>query len=158
MISMIRFRLSTRLLSLIVLPCLFALIGCGGEPKLGQVPAKATVKVDGVTIEGAAVIFVDTAGNSGSGLTGKDGIAVMKSSISKDGKMIEVNGILPGEYKVGINKSESKQIPDPDNPNFVKVESVNNIVPVKYNSYLRSGLTATVKQEGPNEFLFELSK
>lgn len=151
-------RLRAEFLPLLLLPSLLVLVGCGGGPNLGQVPAKAIVKVDGVTVDGVAVIFVDTAGNSSAGLTDKDGVAVMKASISKDGKMIEVNGVLPGEYKVGLNKSESKQAPNPDNPNFVIVESVNHIIPVQYNSFAKSGLTATVTKEGPNEFTFELTK
>lgn len=155
---MIHMRLNPGILSLLVLPLFFAVIGCGGEEKLGQVPAKATVKIDGVATEGVAVIFVDSAGNSCSGLTDKNGVAVMRSSISKDGKMIEVTGVLPGEYKVGLNKSNSKQAPDPKNPNFVIVESVDYIVPVKYNSYQKSGLTASVKEGDPNEFLFEITK
>jgi len=155
---MTQFRLSARFLPFLLLPCFLALIGCGGEPKLGQVPATAIVKVDGVAVEGAAVIFVDAAGNSSSGLTDKNGVAIMRSSIAQGNKMVEVNGVMPGDYQVGLSKSETKQAPNPSDPNLVIVESVNYIIPVRYNSHLQSGLTASVKKGEPNEFTFELTK
>jgi len=141
---------------IILLPGLFVFTGCGGEQQFGQVPVKVIVKVDGTPVEGAAVLFVDTQSNSSSALTDAKGVAVMKSSIAKDNRTIEVTGVLPGEYQVAINKSITEQMPDPDNPNFVKVKSVEHVVPVKYNSYLKSGLTASVKKGDPNEIVFDL--
>ena len=141
---------------MIILSGLFVFSGCGGEQQLGQVPAKVIVKIDGIPVAGAAVLFVDAQSNSSSALTDANGVAVMKSSIAKDNRTIEVTGIMPGEYQVGINKSITEQMPDPDNPNFVKVKSVEHVVPVKYNSYLKSGLTASVKKGDPNEFVFDL--
>jgi len=136
--------------------CSLFCFGCGGEQQLGQVPVKVTVKVDGTPVEGAAVLFVDAQSNSSSALTDANGIAMMKTSILKDNRTVEVSGVLPGEYQVAINKSETEQMPDPDNPNFVKVKSVKHIVPVRYNSYIKSGLSASVKKGDPNEFVFDL--
>jgi len=156
---MLHFRLSTKCLFLFLLLCIFSWTGCGGgDPNLGQVPAKVIIKVDGATIMNATIVFVDDSGNTCNGFTDKAGVAVLRSSISKDNKMIEVKGVLPGDYKVAVLRSDAKQIPDPADPTKTIIESVNHVVPVKYNSYLRSGLTATVKKGDPNEFTFELTQ
>jgi hypothetical protein len=150
---MIGYRILT---AMMILPGLFVFSGCGGEQQLGQVPVKAIVKVNGTPVEGAAVLFVDAQSNSSSALTGANGVAVLKSSIIKDNRTVEVTGVLPGEYQVAINKSVTEQMPDPENPLLVKIKSVEHVVPVMYNSYLKSGLTASVKKGDPNEFVFDL--
>jgi len=149
------FRLS---LSLFLFLCLFSLFGCGGDPNLGQVPAKVIIKVDGAVIENAAVVFLDGTGNTCTARTDKNGVAVMRASISAgNNKMVEVKGVVPGEYKVSVSKSIPNLTPDPKDPSVMTIGSIDYIVPERYSKHSSSGLTATVKKGDKNEFTFELT-
>ena len=163
---MFQFRLNTKCLSLLIILSLFAYVGCGsGDPDVGQVPVKVIIKVDGDPMEEVAVTFVDGAGNYSLGRTDQQGVAQMRSNVSKDNKTIEVKGVLPGDYQVSAFKTTTiykmdsdtgERAFDPVTRDFI-IDSLIHHVPERYSSRSSSGLTASVKKGEPNEFTFELT-
>jgi hypothetical protein len=91
--------LCTRLLEVLV--AALALGVCGCSPK--TVKVVAVVTLDGQPVEGATVKLVPEEGSTGepaSGLTGKDGSCRLQTYSPGD-------GVVPGEYKVSVSKTES---------------------------------------------------
>jgi len=135
------------------------LLGCGST-KLppGARPTKkvtVTVTYKGAPVEGANVTFVNQEGDPApaNGRTNAEGKAQLKTYIEGDGAVV-------GHHKVIIEKSESVggNNADQDSPQYnpnAPPPTVKYLVPQKY-SNLASGLTAEVKDSGPNEFTFDL--
>jgi hypothetical protein len=126
--------------------CLAA--GCGksgGPPKIGVVPIKGTVKLDGKPVAGADVAFVST--SSPTSFIGK----------TNDAGVYELQGAaggataIQGTYKVTISrrvKADGSPLPADEPPmspaNLGSVEQM----PPKYARPDLSQLTATVGAEG----------
>jgi hypothetical protein len=132
--------------------------GCGSKLPPGARPTKkatVTVLYKGAPVEGAAVTFVDQSDNpaNANGLTDAQGKAKMKTYVDGDGAVV-------GQHKVIINKSVAVggQNVDVDDPKYdpnAPPPTVKYLIPQKY-SLVTSGLTAEVKESGPNDFTFDL--
>ncbi|EAQ81948.1 carboxypeptidase-like regulatory domain-containing protein [Blastopirellula marina] len=134
------------------------LTGCSSNLLPGGVEAKGIVLLDGVPLEGATVIFSPSGdGRSANAMTNEAGEFSL-------GTLEPADGILPGDYQVAIIKSivdtnkvtldpqavqeKTGQYP-PSPPNI-------HLVPRKYANPERSGLTATISDEGSRDLKFEI--
>lgn len=137
------------ILLLIVLP----IVGCsqGGNPDL--VPLDVKVLLDEKPIEEAVVIFISEDGRYANGLTNSNGVAEMTTFEPGD-------GVHPGKYQVGIDKSQLIEESDPNDPtgNTILKSETTFHIPPKYGDPINSGLTAEVTREGEREIVFNLSK
>src|SRR5262245_18294102 len=135
--------------------------GCsgGGGPANRRPTKKVTVTViyKGSPLEGANVTFINQGGDPGPayGKTNAQGKAKMKTYVEGDGAVV-------GKHKVLVDKSESisgaptvAQNSKEYNPNAPPA-TVKYHVPQKYTNPATSGLTAEVKDSGPNDFTFDL--
>lgn len=132
---------------------LLLLAGCGkaGNPDL--VPIDVKVIYQGQPVDEAVVIFIGQDGKYANGLTNSRGIAEMATYEPGD-------GVYPGEYQVGIDKSTLNEESDPNDPTgdrILKSEAIFHI-PAKYGDHTRSGLTANITREGPSEITFDLEE
>lgn len=139
----------------VILTCL----GCFGskpvDPSRAKVvPAGGVVTYQGKPVEGADVTFINrTAGTTGTGRTDAAGRFVLTTYEPKD-------GVAPGEQVVTIRRVE---IVD-NTPKDVDVSAggkavpptVTWLVPQKFSDASRSGLKASVTEQGPNSFPFDL--
>jgi hypothetical protein len=141
--------------------CLLGLsVGCNDDRPPGAkatVPVTVTVTFKGASVEGASVTMVDPgdAPTPSYGLTDAQGVAKMKTSYAE--------GAIVGNHQVTIVKTstEGGAIADQDSPNYnpdPPPAVVKSLIPQKYGSKTTSGLTAEVKESGPNEFKFELTE
>jgi hypothetical protein len=142
-------------LTLAAIACL-ALAGCNpdGRPP-GAKPTKpvtVTVTHKGTPVDGATVSFLCDPPSYGR--TDASGVAKMKTYVEGDGAIV-------GSHKATVIKSESvggntADVSSPQyDPNAPSPE-IKHLIPVKY-SQPDSGLTADVKESGPNEIKFELT-
>ncbi len=141
---------------------LLVVAGCADGKSAGAKPTKpVTVKVTykGAPVEGAVITFVDTGDPPAPafGKTDAQGVAKMKTFVEGDGAVV-------GTHQVAISKIETtggapavdQDSPEYD-PNAVNMPTtVKYLIPQKYDSKATSGLTAEVKESGPNEFTFDL--
>lgn len=144
---------------LLVLAVLASSSGCGPKLPPGARPTKkVTVKVlyKGAPVEGAAVTFVNQEGEPAMavGKTDAQGVAKMKTYVEEDGAVL-------GPHKVMIDKSEAVggQKVDVDSPQYdpnAPPATIKYLLPQKYSNIGMSGLTAEVKESGPNDFTFDL--
>ncbi|MBW8884748.1 MAG: hypothetical protein JF612_08235 [Planctomycetia bacterium] len=93
-------------------------------------------------------------GDSDYGKTDAQGKAKMKTYVEGDGAVV-------GTHKILLDKSESVggQKVDVDSPQYdpnAPPATVKYHLPQKYGNPATSGLTAEVKESGPNEFTFDL--
>ena len=142
---------------------LFALVaGCsdGGPPN--RKPTKkvtVTVSYKGAPLEGATITFLPQ------GADVKECVAYGKTDAQGKAKMktyVEGDGAVVGTHKVLLDKSESVggQKVDVDSPQYdpsAPPATVKYHVPQKYGNPATSGLSAEVKESGPNEFTFDLT-
>jgi len=84
----------------------------------GKASVSGKVVYQGKPVTGGIITFA-----------GKNGLAI-KAAVAADGTYV-LNGVKPGEYKVGINTKVNPKIPQ---------------VPAKYNDPDKSGLTCNVKE------------
>lgn len=123
---------------------LAAIAGCGGSKTL---PVTGYVTLDDRPLADAGVLFCPVAG--GPAVTG---------STDEAGKFrlatINQSGVLPGEYRVAISKSEVTGMGDSHNllPGEATIQW---LIPQKYGNPDSSGLTATVCP-GQTEFTFAI--
>lgn len=116
--------------------------GCGGSD-LDLASVHGTVTMDEKPLPNATVMFTPvTAGKTAYGRTNEAGEYELIFSRSS-------KGAVPGEYAVRISTYE--EIPDENDKPVITPESV----PVQYNH--ETELKATVTEEGPNEFSFDLT-
>ncbi len=134
-------------------------VGCGGgggedqwtkdRPKV--VPVSGTVTYKGEVVEGADVVF-RSAGqkNPAYALTDAEGRFELTTFDQGD-------GAVPGSHQVRISKIvvEQPEIKDPEG--IIPPTKEENHLPAKYNDFEKSKLTATVQEEGENDFKFELT-
>jgi hypothetical protein len=132
-------------------------LGCGGEkiPPLFSVTGKVTL--DGKPVSGATVVFFLDAKVGAKAKKGDDQPMPRRiaGSTDDDGNYELAygenhQGAPVGNYKVGISAVEFEPGDDED-------EVRPNNVPGKYGNPNTSGFTAVVKEDGDNEFNFEMA-
>lgn len=134
---------------------LVLLAGCGDTdnavPSHPTVPVKGVVKLaDGKPLGSGSVFFVPTkdAVSEPNGKIGPDGSFVLKTNGQ--------DGAPAGEYKVRI-EAASESLPQVGASGRGGAKGAARLeFPVKYTDETTSGLTATVKAEGDNQFTFDL--
>ena len=137
---------------LVLVPVVFATFGCDRGPKL--VPAGGVVKYKNAPIPGADVVLVpDAGGQPAIGRTDEQGQFKLVTS----GRP----GALVGAYKVSITAARPKRAVSEAEAVAMSSEQIaanrEDLVPVKYNNRVSSGLTATVsKDPAANKFEFDL--
>ena len=149
-------------LMIVIMAAVVVVIGCSGEAKLaGTVPATGTVKQKGAPLAGATVTF-GPAGQSGaraaSGKTDASGQFTLTTLKANDGAM-------PGDYEVTVTKREAvgkAYTPEEANKYYSEhhksppAPEFKHALPEKYAKGATSGLKATVKSSGKNEFSFDI--
>jgi len=134
---------------LLVLVCL---AGCDSGPKL--VPATGVVKYKGAAVPGADVVFVPEGdGQTAMGHSDEQG----RFTLSTGGRP----GALAGSYAVSITAARPKRTVSQAEAVAMSSEQIaanrEDLVPIKYNNRMTSGLTANVGNEAKaNEFVFDL--
>lgn len=118
-----------------------------------RVPASGLVMLDGQPVEGAHVAFATDHGGKAyvaTAVTNALGQFHLQTFRPQD-------GAVPGMHRVQIEKTTFSEPPAdlPIEASFTPVETSH--LPKRYRSTKTSGLTAEVTEEGPNEFVFELS-
>lgn len=136
---------------------LLSLIGCGGQTSSNPaptVPVTAVVTYQDQALPGAIVTFIADGGSySSSGVTDAQGKAVM-------GTFGEGDGVVPGSYRVTVRKI---QVDEPSSgansadPADQGQASIKHLIPIRYTQANKSGLTATITQEGAQEVELSLS-
>lgn len=153
------------------------LSGCGGgTPVLDTEPVTGVVTLDGEPVPEATVLFSpvnEGEGTPATGMTDSEGVYTLTARPAGGAKGEAGAGTTPGEYNVGVIKTESaeamsaeeqhKQATQGDGGGSPEEQheqagqgDESNIVPEKYNSPKNSGITVTVT-EGKNEIPIELS-
>ena len=129
---------------LILLSALLA--GCGPTSP-SVVPATGIVTHEGVPVAQAVVVFLpenaSEATRGGQAETDESG----RFTLSTYHQGTDFAGIAPGTYHVGITKLEP--VTDMRQP-------PKHLLPQKYRLPKTSGLTATVRADGENDFVFDL--
>ncbi|MCA9014241.1 MAG: carboxypeptidase regulatory-like domain-containing protein [Planctomycetaceae bacterium] len=123
------------------------LVGCGsGVDRPSTSKVEGTVTFDNQPLEGASISFIPQDGRPASGFTDASGHFVLKTFEAGD-------GAIPGEHTVIVTKVTAESNSGDDI--YAKQKSV---IPEKYGDLKKSGLTATVKADGENNFNFDLKK
>jgi hypothetical protein len=125
--------------------------GCmGGGDDLPRVAVSGTVTFDGKPLEKGTIRFLPSAkGKQGVALEGGGMIESGKFSIPRD------QGLVPGTYQVAIFSGGSGKGRGANGPETGGPAPSKELIPAKYNA--KSELPAEVKQEGSNDFNFELT-
>lgn len=127
--------------------------GCSsGDDRPSGVPAEGVVRYKGEPVEGADIAFSGEEGKrSAFGRTDDQGRFDLTSRETRE-------GIPPGKYRVKMTQVgvDSEWNPDWD-PGKRPQEVAQSGIPKRYGSYETSELTASVAEDGPNEFEFELT-
>ena len=143
---------------IVVAAATFASLGCskgsGGDPN-GR-PVTGTVTYKSSPVEGATVTFVSP-NSSAFGMTDAQGKFKLKTA---NGATVSL-----GAYQVTVVKKEAApaaapSTPEeyvPPDPNAPPPPAPKDLLPAKYGDPKNSGLTATVKADGPNDFPLQLA-
>ncbi len=138
--------------------CLALFVGCsgGGEDKWTAdrekvVPTTGVVTLDGQPVEGATVNFHSKSKELAAyGRTDASGRFTLTTYEATD-------GAVPGEHVVTVKKVKTNTVLNPDDPEADPLSTSEEwLVPKKFASQSTSGQTATVTEEGDNDFTFEL--
>lgn len=144
---------------LLLLAGMLMAAGCAGgkdqweKDRRQVVEAGGVVTFDGAPLPGATVIFSPAGGLSAAvGRTDAEGRFVLKTYADGD-------GAIATDHKVTVTcvKVEGP----PPGANLDEIDPTikeTSLIPERYGQADKSGLTATVTYEGPNEFKFELTK
>jgi len=137
-------------------------IGCrrhaANQPVLA--PVKGTVTFQGKPVEGAQVIFSPKSGGRAAiGTTDAQGVFSLTTPTSGE-------GTTPGECLVAITKTrlEGAMTPQEANAYFLRehrpppMPKTVQLLPQRYSDPVKSGLSATVREAGPNDFPFDLQQ
>jgi hypothetical protein len=152
---------------LIALLVVSLMVGCG--PSLPTVPVSGAITQNGKPVEGATVLFSPkdaTSGKPASGKTDASGKYTLSTYLTPENSP---QGALPGDYNVTVTKLEAQTTEMSPADLAKKMESAKgapgspspgmtapkNLLPERY-SGATSGLTATVKSGGTNDFPFDL--
>lgn len=137
-----------------IVACTLALAGLAGCAQEGgdlpkTVPASGTLTLDGAPVEGAQVVFIDdTSNKSADAMTDKNGKFTLNAFREK-------KGAQPGSYKVQVSKTIEKNLGG-SNPDGGANLTWEFGVPKKYSSFMSSGLTATIPEDGTDDLKIEL--
>ena len=147
------------------------LVGCSGSDdgnRRPTAPTSGVVKYKGQPVEGATVTFTTVQDPiSAFGITDASGKFSLFTYEEGDGAVI-------GEHDVTITKTDGvtpkAEPPSTGNQDPLNLETYNpppfgytppptvkHLIPEKYSIAGKSGLKATVKEEGPNEVTFDLT-
>ena len=148
------------ILSLVVcLAAVAVLAGCGSDAdRPATLSATATVTYNGEAVEGAHVTL-SPAGDSGDaafGDTDAQGKAALRTAFA--------DGVVPGSYEVTVTKTQAQGGVAPaggeeemDEEDEEGAEVVyEDLLPARYGRADTSGFTATVTEDGENDFTFDL--
>jgi hypothetical protein len=125
---------SLRFVSCFVLriSCLAVIAGCGS----GKIPVDGTVLLDGQPLANADVLFMPkSGGRPATGKTNADGKFKLSTDRPDD-------GVLPGEYDVGVNAVSVTYEKSPDGSEFAERDTW--LAPQRYGKPSTSGLTAKI--------------
>jgi len=146
--------------------------GCGGGgKKLSTIEVTGTVTYNGAPLSGASVTFAPVSEGQGNPAYGRTDAAGHYTLQTSRGNVDA--GTTPGKYRVAIRKREAippteegKELTRPANTSDTEdgqelTESTDtpepeSLIPVRYESYSTSELTATVEKGKPNVFNFAL--
>ncbi len=132
-----------------------ALTGCGeaGPDYPDTAAVTVTVTQAGQPLEGATVSFISPdSEHTGSGMSDASGNVVVTSFEQGD-------GLVPGNYKVTVRKSETVSTPNPDDPNAPPIsEKKVWHVAEKYSLLSSTPFEAAVALDGDNSFTFDVEK
>ena len=142
-------------LRLLALATLVFSSGCQSSDRVDTATVAGTVTLDGKPIEQGTIMFEKTGSRSATGQI-------------KDGKIVEVttydvnDGAPIGAHRVAVFVTGVAKTAVNDNPGQIQKFDPNymgggSLIPARYNDPTKSALTADVKDDGPNEFKFELS-
>jgi len=120
-----------------------ALTGCG-KPANGRLEVSGTVTLDGEPLDQGSITFK----NADPKLPSSGALILNGSFHIPDGK-----GLLPGEYKVAVDAPDEGG--ETGTPGGYTMVIPLSRIPEKYNA--KTTLTAQVKPEGENRFVFDLS-
>jgi hypothetical protein len=116
------------------------------------VPAKGMITYKDQPLSEAVLVFYPTApqGIGASALTDKDGNFDIKT-------FPPTSGIVPGSYTVSVMKVEDPKgtVPPSSDAPVAEIKQV-SVIPVKYNTPAKSGLTVEVKPDGNDNILLQL--
>jgi len=131
------------------------LAGCGSGDGLSRHPISGVVKFDGKPLANGMIQFFPTA-------TAGPAIAAGATIAGGQYAIPTAEGLVPGPYKVMISSVGGKEKAAPGEsseegamPGLGPLHPP-ELIPARYN--VKSELTATVKEEGPNQFDFDLEK
>ncbi|WP_166820680.1 carboxypeptidase-like regulatory domain-containing protein [Thalassoroseus pseudoceratinae] len=148
----------SRILALFCMLPIVIAVGCGGatedqwtkdRPKV--VPVSGTVTYNGDPVEGADVVFRSSA---------KGGPAYAKTDAEGRFELTTYepgDGAVPGSHQVRISKIVVHQPEIKDPEGVIPPTTEENQLPAKYNDFDQSKLTASVAEDGENDFKFELT-
>jgi hypothetical protein len=157
------------LLTPLVLLVMMSVVGCGSKPGANRpktYPVTGTVTLGDKPVEGATLNF-QLSGGSGSSVGTTDATGNYKlSTFGGD------DGARLGDYKVAIVKYDRPAVPaaqagklapggldanyQPEAPGAAAPAPPKNLLPERYANAETSGLTATVREAGPNKIDFPL--
>ncbi len=122
--------------------------GCNSGPALPKtVPAEGLVTLDGTPVNGATVLFIGETGEfNAHGQTDENGNFKVNSFDQK-------TGAVPGKYKVEISKTIVEQGSEKEGETSVNLQYG---LPKQYASFMTSGLTADLGEQGDTNMKFEL--
>lgn len=144
-----------RMTAAVLFSTVVTLAGCGGAKPDYPDTAAVTVTVTqaGQPLEGATVSFINPGSEyTGSGMSDASGNVVVTSFEQGD-------GLVPGEYKVTVRKSETISTPDPKDPAAPALsEKTVWHVAEKYSSVSSTPFEAAVAADGDNSFAFDVEK
>ncbi len=131
------------------------LAGCGSGDGLSRHPISGMVKFDGKPLAKGMIQFFPTA-------TAGPAIAAGATIAGGQYAIPTAEGLVPGPYKVMISSEGGKEKAAPGEsteegamPGLGLLHAP-ELIPAQYNA--KSELNVTVKEEGPNEFDFDLEK
>ncbi|MCA9127016.1 MAG: carboxypeptidase regulatory-like domain-containing protein [Planctomycetales bacterium] len=146
--------------------CLVSLCGCGETDNLPRtVKAEGIVLLDGSPIDGASIVFAETAGEYyARGFSDDSGRFSLDAFESK-------RGAVPGSYKVtvsktvtvenSVNQKQLKSMAEDAEHAATGGEDANvswvNDLPPKYANFTTSGIEVTIPEDGTEQIKIELT-
>lgn len=131
-----------------ILTCCLLAMGCGSG---GLTPATGIVLLDGEPLSQAKVTFTPSDGTNGPGGMGITDAAGRFKLFNPQGK----TGLLPGTYRVTVNKVELKG--DFEEGIAIAATDAKELLPPRYSSPLKTELLQTILAAGDEPIRLELA-